>query len=104
LEIIEKFDLTPIVLKRNIYDAAVSLAEHLANEAPVMAMAILTEKSRRHSGPLWASTIRASPGRLWADVFGPKSRQADRRCRLSKRDSIAWTMSNKCCNQLPLRR
>jgi hypothetical protein len=39
LELIEKFDVTPIVLVRNIYDAAVSLAEHLVNESPVMPMA-----------------------------------------------------------------
>jgi hypothetical protein len=39
LELIEKFDVTPIVLVRNIYDAAVSLADHLANESTVMPMA-----------------------------------------------------------------
>jgi hypothetical protein len=35
LELIQRFDVTPIVLVRNIYDSVVSLAEHLVNESSV---------------------------------------------------------------------
>lgn len=38
LHIIDKFNIKPIVLVRDIYDTAVSLAEHVANE-PIMPMA-----------------------------------------------------------------
>jgi hypothetical protein len=38
MDIIDKFSITPIVLVRDIYDTAVSLAEHVANE-PILPMA-----------------------------------------------------------------
>lgn len=35
LQLIDRYHLTPIVLVRNIYDFAVSIADHIANESPV---------------------------------------------------------------------
>jgi hypothetical protein len=42
LDIIDKYSIRPIVLVRDIYDTAVSLAEHVANE-PIMPMAYFDE-------------------------------------------------------------
>jgi hypothetical protein len=39
LRLIDKYRLTPIVLVRNIYDVAVSIADHIVNESPVGPMA-----------------------------------------------------------------
>jgi hypothetical protein len=44
LRLIDKYEITPIVLVRNIYDAAVSVADHLANESPISPMAYFDER------------------------------------------------------------
>lgn len=44
LRVISLFDITPIVLVRNVFDAIVSLADHVASEGHAIPMAYLDER------------------------------------------------------------
>jgi len=45
-DIIERYQLTPVVLVRNIFDVVVSLRDHIADTSPNMAMAYVTDEMR----------------------------------------------------------
>jgi hypothetical protein len=49
LGLIQKFDVTPLILVRNIYDAALSFAEHMVNESPIAPMAYFDDTFARSS-------------------------------------------------------
>jgi Sulfotransferase domain len=47
--IMAEYNIKPVVLVRNIFDIVVSLADHIRNESPLMAMAYVTEAMRTWS-------------------------------------------------------